>query len=75
MTAPLLGVEALEAGYEEALVLRGVSLRVAERPRSWPILGPNGAGKSTLLRAVYGLPAAGREGSAFDGRGAGLPTS
>jgi neutral amino acid transport system ATP-binding protein len=50
----MLEVEALEAGYGEALVLRGVSLRVAEG-QIVAIIGPNGAGKSTLLKAVYGL--------------------
>jgi ABC-type branched-subunit amino acid transport system ATPase component len=50
----MLEVEALEAGYQEALVLRGVSLRVAEG-QIVAIIGPNGAGKSTLLKTVYGL--------------------
>jgi neutral amino acid transport system ATP-binding protein len=50
----MLEVDALEAGYGEAPVLRGVSLRVAER-QIVAIIGPNGAGKSTLLKAVYGL--------------------
>ena len=44
----------LEAGYGEVLVLRGVSLRAAEK-QIVSIIGPNGAGKSTLLKAVYGL--------------------
>jgi ABC-type branched-subunit amino acid transport system ATPase component len=52
--APLLQVEGLEAGYGEALVLRGVSLR-AGREEIVAIIGPNGAGKSTLLKAMYGL--------------------
>jgi len=57
----LLEVEELEAGYDEALVLRGVSLRVGA-DQIVSIIGPNGAGKSTLLKAVYGLvrPRAGR---------------
>jgi ABC-type branched-subunit amino acid transport system ATPase component len=49
-----LAVDALEAGYGEALVLRGVSLR-AEPGELIAIIGPNGAGKSTLLKVVYGL--------------------
>jgi len=51
---PLLEVDALEAGYDDALVLRGVSLQ-ADAHEIVAVIGPNGAGKSTLLRAVYGL--------------------
>ena len=50
----LLEVDGLEAGYDDALVLRGVSLR-AEANEIVAVIGPNGAGKSTLLKAVYGL--------------------
>jgi branched-chain amino acid transport system ATP-binding protein len=50
----MLEVVALEAGYDDALILRGVDL-VAEREQIIAIVGPNGAGKSTLLKAVYGL--------------------
>ena len=49
-----LEVDGLEAGYDDALVLRGVSLR-AEADEVVAVIGPNGAGKSTLLKAVYGL--------------------
>jgi neutral amino acid transport system ATP-binding protein len=54
MTEPLLEVADIEAGYGEALVLRGVSL-VASPGELVAIIGPNGAGKSTLLKVVYGL--------------------
>jgi ABC-type branched-subunit amino acid transport system ATPase component len=54
MTGPLLEVEALEAGYGEALVLRGVDVH-ASAGEIVSIIGPNGAGKSTLLKAIYGL--------------------
>src|SRR5438094_295841 len=50
----LLEVGALEAGYDDALVLRGVSL-TAHAHEIVAVIGPNGAGKSTLLKAVYGL--------------------
>ena len=60
MTPPLLEVDALEAGYDDALILRGVSLE-ASAEQIVAIVGPNGAGKSTLLKTVYGLvlPSAG----------------
>ena len=52
--APLLAVDGLEAGYGDAVILHGVSLR-AEAGELVSIVGPNGAGKSTLLKAIYGL--------------------
>ena len=52
--ASVLEVEGLEAGYGEALVLHGVSLRVGTG-EVVSIIGPNGAGKSTFLKAVYGI--------------------
>jgi branched-chain amino acid transport system ATP-binding protein len=54
LSPPLLEVTGLEAGYDDALIVRGADL-VAEREQIIAIVGPNGAGKSTLLKAVYGL--------------------
>jgi ABC-type branched-subunit amino acid transport system ATPase component len=61
MSEPLLEVAGVEAGYGEALVLRGVSLTAFEAELV-AIIGPNGAGKSTLLKVIYGLlrPTAGK---------------
>lgn len=60
MSAPLFQVQDLAAGYDDALILRGVSVE-ADAEQIVAIVGPNGAGKSTLLKAVYGLvrPSAG----------------
>jgi ABC-type branched-subunit amino acid transport system ATPase component len=54
LSPPLLEVSGLEAGYDDALILRGVDLAAASE-QIVAIVGPNGAGKSTLLKAVYGL--------------------
>jgi branched-chain amino acid transport system ATP-binding protein len=55
MTAPILAVDALQAGYEPgAPIIRGVTLEVAQR-EIVAVLGPNGAGKSTLIKAIAGL--------------------
>jgi branched-chain amino acid transport system ATP-binding protein len=54
LTAPLLEVVGLQAGYDESLIVHGADL-VAGAEQIVAIVGPNGAGKSTLLKAVYGL--------------------
>jgi len=54
MTAPLLQLEGLRAGYGHVEVLHGVSLAVPEGT-TVAIVGPNGAGKTTLMGAVMGL--------------------
>ncbi len=54
MTAPLLQLDGLRAGYGHVEVLHGVSLAVPEG-RMVAIVGPNGAGKTTLMSAVMGL--------------------
>jgi ABC-type branched-subunit amino acid transport system ATPase component len=53
MTAPLLTVVDVHAGYLPGVdILRGIS--IAARPNEITlVIGPNGAGKSTLLRAVF----------------------
>ena len=49
-----LEVKALEAFYEKARALNGISFAV-EKGESVGIIGPNGAGKSTLLDSIIGL--------------------
>ena len=63
----LLEVEGLAAGYDDALILRGVSLEAAAE-KIVAIVGPNGAGKTTLFKAISGTvePAAGK--IEFEGR-------
>jgi branched-chain amino acid transport system ATP-binding protein len=54
MTAPLLEIRDLHAGYGHVEVLRGVTLVVPEGSMV-AIVGPNGAGKTTLMGAIMGL--------------------
>ena len=66
MTAPLLQVTDLHAGYGRAEVLTGLNFQVAQG-QVVSVIGPNGAGKSTTLNALMGvLPARGR--IVFDGQ-------
>lgn len=50
----LLEVEALETGYGDTRVLKGVSLTLNEG-EAIAVLGANGAGKSTLMASIAGL--------------------
>jgi branched-chain amino acid transport system ATP-binding protein len=54
MTAPLLTVEALRAGYGPSEVLFDVSLAVREG-EVVALMGRNGQGKTTTIRAIMGL--------------------
>ena len=55
MTAPILKVERLTAGYQPGLpIIRDVTMHVTTGELV-TIIGPNGAGKSTLIKAVAGL--------------------
>jgi branched-chain amino acid transport system ATP-binding protein len=75
VSAALLEVRGLAAGYGKLPVLRDVSLTV-EFGEVVAVLGPNGAGKSTLLRAISHFDAAVQAGEIrFGGRDlAGLST-
>ena len=54
MSAPVLEIDSLTAGYDSAAVIRDISLEVAPG-KVVALLGANGAGKTTTLRAVSGL--------------------
>ena len=65
MSAPILQVNDLHAGYGKAEVLSGLNLTLP-RGAVVTVIGPNGAGKSTTLNALMGvLPSRGR--IVFDG--------
>src|SRR6266446_988788 len=50
----MIAIQALEGGYGESPVLRGVALDVP-RGEIFAILGKNGMGKTTLLKTIMGL--------------------
>jgi branched-chain amino acid transport system ATP-binding protein len=52
--ADLLGIERLQAGYGEAVVLADISLALAEG-QSLALLGRNGMGKTTLINSIVGV--------------------
>jgi branched-chain amino acid transport system ATP-binding protein len=66
MSAPILELENVVAGYGRTTILNGTSFAV-RRGAITTVIGPNGAGKSTAFKAVFGLLPV-REGSVrFDG--------
>ena len=74
MSAELLRVERVYAGYDRADVLQEVSLDVAAGSITC-ILGSNGSGKSTLIRAILGLTPPRSGNVIFDGKNiAGMAT-
>jgi branched-chain amino acid transport system ATP-binding protein len=54
VTVPLLEVRDLWAGYENTMVIRGLSFSM-QAGDSAVVIGPNGHGKTTLLRTISGL--------------------
>jgi branched-chain amino acid transport system ATP-binding protein len=67
VTAPLLKVEKLEAGYLGIPAVRDLSLTVAPGELV-ALLGPNGAGKTTTLSTIAGLLEPISGSISFDGR-------
>ena len=54
MAEPVLALESLTAGYDQAAVVRDLDITVAAG-EVVALLGANGAGKTTTLRAISGL--------------------
>jgi len=52
--AMLLSVDNVFAGYDESMILKGVTIEVPER-KAVALLGRNGVGKTTLLNTILGL--------------------
>ena len=50
----MLQLSSVQAGYEEKIVLNGVSLTVGNS-EIVGLVGPNGSGKSTVLKSIFGL--------------------
>lgn len=63
---PLLTVDRLVSGYQQAPVLDGVSLTVAQG-EVVAVIGANGAGKTTLLNTVTGILPTWSGTTVFDG--------
>lgn len=66
MTAPLLELHEVVAGYGPITVLNGLSLAVA-RQEKLALIGRNGVGKTTTLSAIMGLARLTRGRIVFDG--------
>jgi len=60
--APLLALEAVDAGYGVLQILWGVTLHV-ERGEIVSLIGPNGAGKTTVIKSILGLVLLRRSGA------------
>ena len=73
MTAPLLALRDVRAGYGSAVVLDGITFELPERG-GLAVLGRNGVGKSTLLLTIMGYTqiARGRVWSGADALKVGL---
>lgn len=67
MSAALLRISNVTAGYGHTPVLHGVSLDIS-KGEIVALIGANGAGKTTLMMTIFGRPRATHGGIFFDGR-------
>ena len=67
MSASLLEISKVTAGYGNIPVLHGVNIDVAEG-EIVTLIGANGAGKTTLMMTIFGRPRAADGRILFDGR-------
>jgi branched-chain amino acid transport system ATP-binding protein len=67
MSATLLEIRNITAGYGNIPVLHGVSLDIS-KGEIVALIGANGAGKTTLMMTIFGRPRATHGGILFDGR-------
>jgi branched-chain amino acid transport system ATP-binding protein len=51
---PIFSAENIDAGYNDAIIVHGVSIQVA-KGEIVAIVGPNGSGKSTLIKSFFGF--------------------
>lgn len=63
----LLSVRDVFAGYDESMILKGVSIDVPEK-KAVALLGRNGVGKTTLLNTILGLVPTTKGSIAFTGQ-------
>ena len=67
MSAAMLKISNVTAGYGNIPVLHGVSLDISNG-EIVALIGANGAGKTTLMMTIFGRPRATHGGILFDGR-------
>ena len=67
MSATLLEISNVTAGYGNIPVLHGISLDIS-KGEIVALIGANGAGKTTLMMTIFGRPRATRGDILFDGR-------
>ena len=67
MSAPMLAIKDVTAGYGNIPVLHGVSLDIS-KGEIVTLIGANGAGKTTLMMTIFGRPRAAEGRVLFEGQ-------